>query len=334
MRIWVSIVLVGALAWAGWWVFASRAAEQAAQDWFASAADRGIAATQDGISVRGFPNRIDLRIEAPALAPTAGGVAWSSPFLEVFALSYRPWHVIVVPGPRQEVRLPQISATLVTEDARASVVMQPRKNLALDRATVVLQSPVLTPAPGGTLRAEEVRAALRAVPGPEDGSTGNARYQVGLQTRGLRLDEAVMGWIGPAAARLPGLVETLRLDATLELTAPLAPQSNPPRIAAIEISEARLQWGSLGLAIRGSLAPDATGRAEGTLDLEIEDWPAALGLARLAGLVGQKDARSLEALLNGLAPVARDGGRLRLPLTFAAGVMRLGPLVLGPAPRL
>lgn len=332
MRALVIIVTVASLLWGGWWVVASRAARQAAQAWFDSAPERGLSASQTAIGVRGFPNRVDLRIEAPTLGLADGSLRWSSPFFEVFALTYQPWHLIAVPAPRQDLRLPAGGATLLTEDARASLVLKPRRDLALDRLTVVMQAPVLTPDAGGTLRAETLRAALHAVDAPP----GVARYQLGVQARGLRLDDDVMGWIGPAAARLPGLVEVIGLDATLDLTAPLSAAAAGPRpqIAAIEIAAAQLQWGSLALTLRGRVTPDAAGRAEGTLELRIEDWPAALDLARRAGLIAPKDLRSLEALLNGLAPVARDGGRLSLPLRLAEGVLRLGPLVLGPAPRL
>lgn len=344
MRILIAAIVLAAALWGGWWFVAARTAETAAKDWFQELAQapgpQGLAGGYQDISVRGFPNRLDLTITNPELRATQPGLGWQAPFVQILALSYRPWHVILALPDTQTLRTANGEARLLSGSARASLVLRPTASAPVERLTALIEEATLAPEVGGSLRAAELRAALHRIESAPDIAEAGARYQIGLSATGLRGDDAVLRFIGAAAARLPLHVETLRLDATLDLTAPIALNPGPqtgaaaPKLRALDLRGAEIGWGSLELRLSGRLAPDAQGRAAGTLDLDIADWPAALGLARRAGLLRAEDARALEALLTGLAPPDHDGGRLSLPLRLSGGLIRLGPLVLGPAPAL
>ena len=77
MRAILWLVLGLGVVWGSYWFVGSNVVENAAIDWFAHAADQGIAATEDGISVAGFPNRFDMTVTNPHLADPATGWGWT-----------------------------------------------------------------------------------------------------------------------------------------------------------------------------------------------------------------------------------------------------------------
>jgi hypothetical protein len=94
----------------------------------------------------------------------------------------------------------------------------------------------------------------------------------------------------------------------------------------------------LELSAQGNLAPDAQGLAEGTIDLRLKGWRSLPAVVVALGLVPPANAVTLQRGLEYLAKSgAQSGGDpevIALPLTFKSGKMSLGPLPLGPAPRL
>jgi len=333
MRIMTIVLVIAAAIWGGWWVLASRSAQTATERWFEDRAQQGMIAQHQGISVQGFPNRIDLTIADPVLADPRRGLGWQAPFLQIFALSYRPWHLIAIFPDTQRIATPAGQAGLLMDRGRASMILRPGLDPQLDRATLSSEGPSLVMGSGGTLRAQSARAALhhRA----DHDTTDATVYQLGLAIEGLRADAEAMSLMGVTEAGLPAQIDTMRLDARVHLDAPLgAAPSHPPSLRRLQIDEARVAWGTLSFGISGTLEPDATGRAAGTLQLTLQNWPAALALAQGAGLLGRDQLRTLTALLDGLAPPGRDGGRqIDLPVRLSGGLIRLGPLVLGPAPQ-
>lgn len=334
MRIMTIVLVIAAAIWGGWWVLASRSAQTAAERWFEDRARRGMIAQHQGISVQGFPNRIDLTVADPVLADPRLGLGWQAPFLQIFALSYRPWHLIAIFPESQRIATPAGLAGLLMDRGRASVVLRPGLDPQLDRATLSSEGPSLVMDAGGTLRAQSARAALHHRADQDEPDTTTV-YQLGLAIEGLRADAEAMSLMGVAEAGLPLHIDTIRLDARLHLDAPLsAAPSRPPALRRLQIDEARVAWGTLSFGITGTLEPDAAGRAEGTMQLTLQNWPAALALAQGAGVLRREQLRTLTALLDGLAPPGRDGGRqIDLPVRLSGGLIRLGPLVLGPAPR-
>ena len=88
--IWLTVILAG--LWGGWWLVGSRGVEAAARGWFDAEVAQGRVATYETLAVRGFPSRFDVTVTAPRLSDPARGIGWQAPFVQVFSLSYKPWH--------------------------------------------------------------------------------------------------------------------------------------------------------------------------------------------------------------------------------------------------
>ncbi len=323
MRALLWLAMVALAAWSGWWWFASDAAQRGAQDWFQQRSAEGWVASHAGISRAGFPNRIDLTVTEPRLITPRGDWGWQAPFVQSFALSYRPWHLVAAFAPEQVIQTPAGRLELQSEKLQASLVLVPGTDLALDRFTLAGQGLSF----GGLLDLGVAQLSLATRP-TVDRALG---HDLGLSAQGITPPAALTARL--PAGLLPALIEVVHLDAGLEFDAALDRHAGraQPRLTRIGLREARVEWGAIRLHASGSLTPDAAGLAEGPLTLRLEGAQQALALAQAVGLL-TPDTRPLWE--NALGTLAPAGGPLELPLRLGGGVIQLGPMVLGPAPRL
>jgi hypothetical protein len=327
------IVIIGltllALLWSGYWAFGARTLDREVADWFAEGHGARLQAEAADVAVRGFPNRFDLTVTEPRIADPARGAAWSAPFVQVLALSYRPWHIIVAFPDMQLLTTAGRELQITSRAMRASVRVEPSTALALAEAVFEADAIEFGGAEGRLAAGRSV-LALRA-----DETRANG-YQLALSVADLAPDAAGFAERA-AAAQLPPQVATMTADVDLLLTAPLdrTAQSSRPEIAEARLASLRVVWGDLVLGASGTIAPDAAGFAAGTIELDIANWQRLVPALVAFGMVQQDFAPTLDRFLGALA--AEGGGvdgNLRVPLRLDGGFMTLGPLPLGAAPRL
>lgn len=324
----LAAILIAAGLWAGYWYTGQRAVERALADWFDARRQAGWVAEYDTLNTGGFPNRFDTTITGPSLADPASGLAWSAPFLQILALSYRPNHVILALPNEQVVATPLERLTLASDKMTGSLILRPGTALELDRSTFIAQSVAVTGQSGWSASMDEGRAAIRRLDG--DGFS----YEIGLETLGLRPADALRRALDPTG-RLPEAIQTLRLDATAEFDRPWdrrAIEEARPQPVALSIDEMKAQWGQLSLHAAGNLTVDADGIPEGTITLRATNWRDILGLVADAGLVPNGVLPLIESALRMLAGLSGSDETLEAPLTFASGRVALGPIPLGAAP--
>lgn len=326
MRALVWVVVAAAVTWGGYWFVGARALETGAQAWFQAQAEAGLVAERSDLSVSGFPNRFDLTVTDLRLADPDSGFGWTAPFVQVLSLSYKPWHIIAAFANEQQVRTPWQDFALASDRLQGSLVIVPGTNLALDRLTLVGDAMRVTSDLGWTAGVDTLRFATKQA------ESGGKRHEIGLEILGLGPDPRVTA----AVPDFPEKLEKLRLDAIITLTAPLdrrAAQSQP-RPTQIEVKEVQLVWGTLVLFGSGTILAAADGVAEGRIALRLTNWREAIPLAVAAGLIKPEVAPTWVNMFALLAAQTGDPEDLDLPLVFANGRMSLGPLPLGPAPRM
>lgn len=323
--IWITLVLAG--LYAGYWALASRGVLAAVRGEVARLEAAGLAEVGE-VTLAGFPSRFDLTFRDAAVVDRSGFYGWSAPFFQVFALSYRPNHLIAVWPEAQEVLVAGLPLSVTSEDMRASAVFA-GTGLALDHMALVGKTLTLTPPEGPGLALAEARLASRTAPGVDNG------HDLGLALFRIAPDPALARALDPEG-RLPAEIDWLRLDAVLAFDRPLdraALAGGAPRLTGVELREASLRWGPLSLEGEGRLAPDTAGLLEGRVDLVARDWRELVRLATLAGLVRPEIAPTFEAALEQIDAADGDAQALRVPLTWKNGRTSLGPIPLGPAPR-
>lgn len=329
MRAVLVIVLVLAGLWGGYWFVGSRAMDQAATGWFAAQQGRPLLAEQQGITVSGFPNRFDLTVTAPRLTDTETGISWTAPFAQVFMMSWKPWHVIATLPQEQTVTLPGQEVTLTSTLIQGSVIVTPGTALTLDRTAITGDGLALRSTAGWEVAATSARFGTRQ-------ATGRAlAHEVGLELTTLTPDA---GFRMALAQRsdLPEQIDLVRLDTVLGLSAPLDRHAatTRPRLTDITLREGLLRWGDLVLSAEGSLTPASDGTPEGRIEIRVENWRELVPVLIASGLVTEESSQTVTRALELYAQQGSDPTVLTLPLSFQQGRMSLGPLPLGPAPRI
>lgn len=327
MRALLTLVLVAAALWAGYWFVGSRALERSAEAWFAAQADQGRIAERESLTVAGFPSRFDLTVTEPHLEDPASGFGWRAPFAQVFTLTYKPWHLIAALPNSQTLIAPGQEITLDSTRLRGSLIVTPNTSLALDRIAISGENLAARSSQGWSLGATKARFATRQI--DDDPS----RHEVGIDITALAPDARLL--TAAAEAGLPPVIDSAKLSALLGFTAPLDRHAGEtrPELASLELNETLIAWGDLRLFATGALTITA-GIPEGRIDFRLENWRKAVSLAVALGLIKPEVAPTWERMLGLLAAQSADAEKLDVPLIFTEGRMSLGPLPLGPAPTL
>lgn len=325
--LWGTLIVAG--LWAGYWWVGSVAVKRAAESWFAAQTTAGVIAENDGVVVRGFPNRFDLTVAGPTLNDPVSGFGWSAPFLQVFTMTWKPWHLIAAFPPEQTIALPKQRIVIASTGMRSSLQLHPDADLGLFQLILEADAVGLNSSDGWAVTADRLVASLK-----EDDRTNNS-FRIGFSLLGLVPDATVLAALA-LHADLLGNIEEIKLDAAVVFSAPLNRHAgeNTPLLQGLKLREMRLIWGGLRVFVTGDLRVGNDGYAEGALALRIGGWRRVPAILAATGAVQPGVALSIERALETLAREGKDPEVLELPLTITAGRMRLGPIPLGAAPRL
>ena len=317
LRVLIVVTALGAALWSGWWWVGATGVERAVAAAAMRARADGWEVEWSDLAVRGFPSRFDTTVTQPAVAPPDGAWRWTAPFVQVFALSYRPNHLIAVLPPRQSVATRFGTATVEDDDLRASLRIVPGLDAALAQATATGEG--IRVAVDGAPAASVARGQVALRRAPE----GGARYDLALSLEDVGIDAALASGLDPEGL-LPRTVRSVTVDASATLDRVLDRHlEGPAGMETLEVDAARVVWGGLDFTLSGTLAADAAGLADGTLTLAVGDVDALEEM--LEPFLPEGQLRLAGAFLR-----ASEGAAV--PLAVSDGVVRFGPLPLGTLP--
>ncbi len=324
--LWLTVVL--AALYSGYWLVGSRALLSGAETALTQLQAEG-RADYTSVALHGFPSRFDLTISDPKLISADGQESWQAAFVQLFALSYRPNQLIAVWPDDQVLTIGGDSLTLHSTDLRASITLRAGLSLPLNHAELEGHGIDIASGLGWQLLAEKLVFATRQ-------ATSDAKsHELALVLTGFAPGNDLRRLIDPEG-KLPALADTARATLIADFDRPLDRTfvTAEPRLTALRALDMSFIWGPVSLAAKGDLSVGADGFPTGKVSLTVRGWRDLLGLLVAAGALTPDMAGNLE---NGLAAIETGKGEsseLRLPLLFDGGLMRLGPFLLGPAPRL
>ncbi len=326
MRALIGVILVAAGLWAGYWFVGSRAALQAAEAVFAN--DGPVELERDSLTIAGFPNRFDLTVTGLTASDPATGIRWDSPEVQLYSMSWKPWHLIAALNDPQTVTLPGQIVTLTPQRAIGSLVLVPGTDLTLDRVTVETGGITAASSLGWAVRVDQLMFATRRAATPAFAHDDFA------EASGLTPDATLTAAL--SQAELPPVAEVLRLDCSAAFSAAIDRHAaeTAPVLTGITLKEGLLRWGDLTVFAKGDVAPDAEGLAVGRIDIKVTQWRKLVPVLVGAGVFTPEVAPTVTRALELLSQQGADPDVLDVPLLFQSGRMSLGPLPLGVSPRL
>ena len=321
MRRLVWILLFGAALWSAWWLFASQSLTREINAWFDARRAEGWQADLRGLSVTGFPFRLDAVIEAPALGDPQTGLAFETRRLSASAPAWWPGYVTLsLPGDGIHFATPRAKSTLHMNSGIAELRLKPGEALEL-------QSLVLTSGPWQV----EIDGDRKF------GADGlNMKIDQDEESAALYHFTADISQLRPAPSTratfrvpkaLPPSFDRLQLDFRARLSRPLDIQTlevSRPQPQQIDLTLADASWGPMQLRATAALQMDAQGLATGDLSFQARNWRDMLALLENANFLPQQARSQIESVLT---MIANGGGN---PDTLDMGFdVRDGRLFLG-----
>lgn len=318
-------ILVASLGWFGYWFIGSVGIQTGYEEWFEARRADGWQAEYKALHLRGFPNRFDTTFEDIALADPNTGFAWEAPFFQLFALSYRPNHIIAVWPEDHQLSTPQSKIAIRSGSMQASAVFEPNSKLTLKRGNLAIESAEISSDAGWTLSAESLLFAL------SQNEETDTLYQFAFQGQGVAPPQDLQNSV------LPKTMSALNLDASVEFDRSwdiLALEQQRPQPTQISIRTADAKWGDLELQVAGDLAVDNAGVPTGSVTIRVSKWREILEIARTTQQFPQISLDTVEQGLVLMSSLTGSGENIDVTLNFKRGMVFAGPLPLGPAPKL
>ncbi|MGC3938231.1 DUF2125 domain-containing protein [Roseobacter sp. EG26] len=326
----IRFVLLAALAVSGWWAFATFGAVRGIDQWLAQRQVDGWQAETSAIGFQGFPSHVHLFLKKLTLADPSTGVALDASVLELRAPVWAPGDIrIVLPGDPILLATPEGRARLLVQKGRVDVSLKPKAAMALEKMKTSSDAWLLDSLAGDFLAGGKSQMVLH-----QDEEIPE-KY-----TLDLRVDALRPGEIPRAALFIPQHWPVsfdsfnARLSVTFDRVWDIsALEVSRPQPRQIIINQAEAVWGALQLRFAATLDIDPEGVATGTVKVQARNWRAMLALAENAGVLPRALRPQFEQALSALAGLGGNSEALDLTLALNDGLISVGFLPLGPAPR-
>ncbi|MDB9945491.1 DUF2125 domain-containing protein [Ascidiaceihabitans sp.] len=331
MRWLLWIILLVTVVWCAWWAILGFGMKTALDTWFEDRRTDGWQADYASLDLRGFPARVDADMTDIVLADTDGGVVINLPALQIGAPTYWPGDLTLV--------LPSDPISFVTAEGRSSLEfaqgaadlkLHPGAALELEQIAALTGPWSLNTNEQTVLSADNLRLTM------DQNQTTPTRYKIDAEAANLRPGDAPR-----AALRLPDdwplTFDTFTLDADIIFDKPWdisAVEAARPQPRQIKLKLAEAVWADLRLFFAADLEVDATGTPTGTLNIQAENWQVMLDLAERSGALSSSLRQQAESGLSTLARFSGDPNALDIQLNLRGGMMLIGFIPIGPAPKI
>lgn len=326
----MKLLLAAALIWSLYWLAAGWGLGNGISTWFAEQRRQGWQAEYSSLTSSGFPSRHTTRITHPTLADPGTGTAWRADWLEVESPAIWPGRQTLrfAPTPQRFSYFDQ-TAVIEAQSLQAQLHLAPGLSLTLEELALSSGAWRIRDGDRPVMSAGSLQLGMRQTGTPK-------RYQVLITADDFSPGTALRRLLA-ATESLPDVFEALVLD--MEVTFDTAwdrtaLELRRPQPRHIELKLADAHWGALRIKAMGTLAVDEAGLPTGVMALQIENWQQMLVMAEDAGALPSKARDGIERVLGLFASLGGNPRDLDTQLNFRDGYVALGPIPLGPAPRL
>ncbi|MGE4612418.1 MAG: DUF2125 domain-containing protein [Paracoccaceae bacterium] len=333
MRGLITLTLVLALGWSGWWFFGTAAQKTAIETWMQERREAGWIAEVDNFSVTGFPSRFDSVFIGLTLSAPRASWTWQAPRFQLMALSYKPNHIIAVWPDTQTYTTRFDRMTIISELFRGSLVFKPDTALSLDRLQVEIDSLSITAESGWNASAKEASVAFFTHNAPDLPKNSYDLYVQALEFSPPK------NWrnLVDRSDQQPETIPEILLDASITFDTPwdrFAIEGSHPRVTAAIIRNVTFVWGGIQLKGSGMLNIDDGGYLDGSFTMKVHQWRVLLDTGVAAKLLSDDIGVALNRGITRVAALAGDRADIEIPLRFENRLTYIGPIPIAAAPRI
>ncbi|MFK7945644.1 MAG: DUF2125 domain-containing protein [Paracoccaceae bacterium] len=331
---WVlSICVIGAVVWSGWWFVGSEGQKAGLEAWFEQQRKQGWQAEAASVEVSGYPDAFNLVAREMALADPATGWAWNAPEWKVDSTSTTPTRFTVTWPDVQTIAVPGAKADIRSEIMTSVLDVRPGPSMELRQLAGDIRALAITGEQGWKAGADEV--SLDLFEKPADLGPPNS-YDLEFSSTKLKLPKEVVAAIDPTGWLKPA-VDRVTISGHAAFQEPIdriALEEGRLALRAATIREAGFEWGDMRLVAKGAVQIDDRGFPVGKIEIDAREWRQMIRLAVSAGIVDSDTARSVTKGVEFLTVLTGGGDDLSLPIGLSGGKVRLGPFAIADAPRL
>ncbi len=324
------VIVFIAIAWSAYWFVAGYGLRTALTNWFDRQQEKGWQADFSEVATAGYPTHHVTRLDYPALADPVNGTAWSADWIEFESPSIWPGRqVLRFADTPQRLSYFDQTATVEATDMQAELQLQPGIALVLEKMALTSGAWTITDQAELLAGGSNLNLIMTQTDMPK---TYVISATIDAFTPGDDLRRLMQ-----SATSLPQEFETLELDMTVEFDKPWdrsGLEERRPQPVTIDLRLAEMKWGELRLFATGDLDVDAQGIPTGEIAIKAENWRDMISMANAAGALPDQAVDPVTRALSLLAGLGGNPNALDLQLNFRDGFVALGPLPLGPAPRL
>ncbi|WP_171232894.1 DUF2125 domain-containing protein [Ruegeria sp. HKCCA4812] len=326
----IRVLIFVSLAWSAYWFVAGYGLRSAITGWFEQQEARGWQADFSNVATAGYPTHHMTRLNNLALADPVNGTAWSADWIEFKSPAIWPGRQILrfADTPQRLSYFDQTS-TIVADELLAELQLQPGVSLVLEKMALTAGAWLVTENSTKLASGDTLSLIMEQTPISE-------AYSITARADGFTPGENLRALMHSASS-LPQSFETLELDMVTtfdKVWSRSALEDSRPQPVAIDLRLAEIKWGELRLFATGDLDVDAQGIPTGEIAVKAENWRDMIAMANAAGALPDQAVDPVTRGLNFLAGLGGNPNALDLQLNFRDGFVALGPLPLGPAPRL
>ena len=324
------VLITLAILWSAYWAIAGYGLRSAITGWFDRQQELGWQADFSDVETAGYPLHHRTRLNNPALADPVNGTAWSADWIELQSPAIWPGRQLLRFADTPQ-RLSDFDQTATIQASELQAELHLRPGVALELGRMALTSGPWSVARDGadTVAGGSLNLVMEQTDQPET-------YAIGVSSDTFTPGEDLRALMRTAAS-LPQSFETLELDMNVSFDKTWdrsALEQRRPQPRAIDLHLAEVKWGELRLFATGQLDVDEQGIPTGEVAVKAENWRDMIAMANAAGALPDQAVDPVTRALNLLAGLGGNPNALDLQLNFRDGFVALGPLPLGPAPRL
>lgn len=328
MRRLLWIVSLIAVIWFGYWAAASWSLRGAIATWLEARQAEGWQADAQ-LETSGFPASIGVLMSDLALADPATGLAINASTLGIEGRAIWPADITVtLPPDAITIATPQGRGTMTMQDAAMRLDTYPGTALELAELDLSGANWSVNSPQGEAVRAASLTLRMT--------HTGGTTYAFKAEAPGIAPGDATRARLR-IPAQWPAVFDVAKAEAQVRFDRAWdrrALEDARPQPTRIDLSLAEARWGDLRLRLAAALDVNEEGVPAGTVNLQADNWPVMLDLATDAGLLDPRARPQIEAGLTRLARLNGNSEALDVQLNLAAGLIAVGIIPVGPAPRL